>query len=555
MSKPKLSNYWHSLRYLRPDQFYYQIRRRLLPHRWITRVAGRAKAANITLLPFPARHVSFLGKNRFRFLNHELDLSRPLDWQAPGADYTWKYNLHYFDYLHQPGMEESKCLELMEDWVRNNPPAGNNRGWEPYPLSLRLVNWVKFCSLIDHPPQIILDSLWLQAKNLSRRVERHILGNHLIANGKALWFAGIFLNDEKIAEHGRKIILKEVEEQFYGDGGHFELSPMYHAIVLEDMLDLCNLIKSTMRPEDEMAQTLLSDTAGRALGWLEAIVDGRGKIPLLNDSADGIALSFESLRRYARNLGVEPDKSAIETQHVGSWRSQNLSGYHVLSRGPMRLIFDAAELGPKYQPGHAHCDMLSILLFFDGKPVFTDTGVFEYKETRRRTYSRSVSAHNTVRVDDLNQAETWKIFRMGRRGSPVDLKRINGSIQCGHSGFESQGKNISHRRTLSLFENRFELTDRLSGPARHRFESFFHLAPGVRIASDGNGRFIIDGRLLVESRGMPMQIRESEYYPEFGIAEKRFCIVMKGHFTRRIEIGLGCKAFFSKSSDAAQLFV
>jgi uncharacterized heparinase superfamily protein len=540
MSKPKLSNYWHSIRHLRPDQFYHQIRRRLLPRHWITRIDGSPKAANLSLLPFPTRHVSFLGANRFRFLNHELDLGHPLDWQAPGANYTWKYNLHYFDYLHQPGMNKSKCLELMEDWVRNNPPAGNNRGWEPYPLSLRLVNWIKFCSLISHPPKIILDSLWIQAKNLSRRVERHILGNHLIANGKALWFAGIFLKDKKNAEHGRKIILKEIEEQFYGDGGHFELSPMYHAIVLEDMLDLCNLIKSAGRPEDKIAEALLSDKASQALGWLETIVDGRGEIPLLNDSANGIALSFKSLRSYARNLNIKPDKSTIETQYVGSWRLENLSGYHVLSRGPMRLIFDAAELGPKYQLGHAHCDMLSILLFFEGKPVFTDTGVYEYNETQRRTYSRSVSAHNTVRVDDLNQAEIWKIFRTGRRGSPVDLKRTNGRIQCGHSGYESQGKKISHRRTLSLFENRFELTDRLKGPARHRFESLFHLAPGVHFESDGKGRFILNGQLLVESHNIFMRIRESEYYPEFGRVEKRYCLVMDGYFTRKTEFGLRC---------------
>jgi uncharacterized heparinase superfamily protein len=542
MSKSKFLNYWHSIRYLRPDQFYYQIRRRLLPRRWITRIAGSPKAANLSLLPFPARHESFLGANRFRFLNQELDLSHPLDWRAPGANHTWTYNLHYFDYLHQPGMDKSKCLELMEDWIRKNPPAGDNRGWEPYPLSLRLVNWIKFCSLIGHPSKIILDSLWLQAKNLSRNVERHILGNHLIANGKALWFTGIFLNDQKIAEQGRRIILKEVEEQFYEDGGHFELSPMYHAIVLEDMLDLCNLIKSTGRPEDKIVEALLADKASRALGWLEIIVDDRGEIPLLNDSANGIALSFESLRSYARNLDIKPEKNAIEKQSVNSWRVENLSGYHVLSRGPMRLIFDAAELGPKYQPGHAHCDMLSILLFFEGKPVFTDTGVYEYKETKRRAYSRSVAAHNTVRVDNLNQAETWDTFKMGRRGYPVDLKRTNGRIQCGHSGFESQGRKISHRRTLSLFENRFELTDRLSGPSTHRFESLFHLAPGVHLESDGNVRFVVNGQLLLESLSIPMRIRESEYYPEFGIAEKRFCLVMDGYFTRRTEFGLRCSS-------------
>ena len=36
---------------------------------------------------------------------------------------------------------------------------------------------------------------------------------------------------------------RELPEQILADGGHFELSPMYHALVLEDLLDLVNIAR------------------------------------------------------------------------------------------------------------------------------------------------------------------------------------------------------------------------------------------------------------------------------------------------------------------------
>ena len=40
---------------------------------------------------------------------------------------------------------------------------------------------------------------------------------------------------------GLFILRRELAEQVLEDGGHFELSPMYHALILEDLLDLVNL--------------------------------------------------------------------------------------------------------------------------------------------------------------------------------------------------------------------------------------------------------------------------------------------------------------------------
>ena len=374
---------WHTVRYLRADQLAHQLKYRLFPPRLKKVSTIESRHRQLSLRAFPYRSTSALGEGRFRFLNTERDLGWPVDWTAPGAPLLWKYNLHYFDYLHQSGLERSRGLAMIHDWITGHPVDRKSVGWEPYPLSIRLVNWIKFLAREEALPGDVGDSLALQAHNLSSQIEYHLRGNHLWANGKALWFAGVALSDEGFASLGRRIILEELEEQFLPDGGHFELSPMYHSIVLEDLLDLINLCRFNGGDSDKAALPALTEKAGRALAWLEAVTDEGGRIPLLNDSAHGIATSYADLADYARALDIKSCQALLE-ERIGNWRARNASGYWLINRGPFRLIFDTALLGPDYLLGHAHCDMLQILLDCDGQNIITDTGVYEYQEGERR---------------------------------------------------------------------------------------------------------------------------------------------------------------------------
>lgn len=535
----KFSRYWHTVRHLRPIQIAHQLKHHCFapkPRRNISDIAHHM--APILLRPWPRRPQSYLGDRRFCFLNHECGA----DWQAPGQSHLWQYNLHYFDYLHQADMDRQTGLALMRSWIENHPPVKGNVGWEPYPISLRLVNWIKFCRPFSTVPADIGKSIALQAENLKRGIEYRLMGNHLFANAKALWFAGRFLNDIGLEKLGKTILLRELDEQFLPDGGHFERSPMYHAILTEDLLDLINLCQAANT--SPRARKQLEKTARLALGWLDIITDANGDIPLLNDAVHGVATPYRRLKQYAHDLGIRPDSSEIAKHIKGNWRKRDLSGYQVLSDGPLRLIFDTAPLGPQYLPGHAHCDMLAILMDFQGEPIFTDTGVYQYAETACRAYSRGTQAHNTVVLDDLQQAEIWKGFRMGRRGHPMGFWERANRIGCSHTGFCIRKKGLYHERTLDLSDHGFAIKDRVRGPHRHRFQSFFHCAPGVCVRADGHGGLIINERLRIQTRGAEVHLTQSEYYPEFGITEKRPCIVMSGEFYQQTEFGIQCTYSF-----------
>ena len=51
------------------------------------------------------------------------------------------YNLHYFDYINSSNARTEISRSLIHDWIDNNP-VGKGPGWEPYPISLRIVNWI-----------------------------------------------------------------------------------------------------------------------------------------------------------------------------------------------------------------------------------------------------------------------------------------------------------------------------------------------------------------------------------------------------------------------------
>jgi len=136
-----------------------------------------------------------LALERFVFLNEEGKLSGPDSWNDPSREKLWLYNLHYFDDLNAVGASERLDWHraLIQRWVVENPPTKGN-GWESYPLSLRIVNWVKWGLQGNAMEPDWLDSLAVQVRFLRKRLEVHLLGNHLFANAKALVFAGLYFS-------------------------------------------------------------------------------------------------------------------------------------------------------------------------------------------------------------------------------------------------------------------------------------------------------------------------------------------------------------------------
>jgi hypothetical protein len=250
---------WNTVRWLKPVQVYGRARFRLSKPKPDLRPAPRLRVATGPWAMPARRAQSLVTPTQMRFLNEERDLDAH-GWDSKDLAKLWRYNQHYFDDLCAFGAAERTewHRELIARWMRECPP-GQGTAWEPYPSSLRIVNWIKWLRAGNEPVPGMLDSLAAQVRFLTKRLEWHLLGNHLFVNAKALMIAGLFFDGDEAEEWfemGEGILRTEIPEQILADGGQFERSPMYHALALEDMLDILNAARTypAACADDDLAQ-------------------------------------------------------------------------------------------------------------------------------------------------------------------------------------------------------------------------------------------------------------------------------------------------------------
>ncbi|MEZ5498968.1 MAG: alginate lyase family protein [Steroidobacteraceae bacterium] len=443
----------------------------------------------------PARRDrSFLDDTHARFLQSTRDIGR-VGWDNPCIPKLWRYNLHYFDDLNAAGTSLRTDLQKtwVERWINGNPPA-RGTGWDPYPTSIRIVNWIKWAFGGVPLDACANQSLAVQVRHLTRRIEWHLMGNHLLCNAKALIFAGTYFSGseaERWRETGIRILAKQLDEQVLADGGHFELSPMYHALFCEDLLDLLNLCIAADDRVNGLQQlrTRLAVIIPRTIFWLRALSHPDGTLGLFNDCAEGVAPQLDEIVSYASRLGVVSDG---ELQRPCVFL--NHSGYVRLSRGPAVALIDTAAVGPDYLPGHAHADTLSFELSLHGRKLIVNGGTSRYEVGNVRSRERSTSQHSTLELDGLDSSEVWSAFRVGRRAYPFDRRVETSQVICSHDGYSYLRGRPIHTRTWRLTECALKVIDHVS-VKRYAARARFLLAPGLTI----NGK--IDRFCIVDNVG------------------------------------------------------
>lgn len=465
----------------------------------------------------------------FRFLNEQHALAE-VGWDAPGVAKLWRYNQHYFEDLH--GLDaESRVVwhrDLIARWIVDNPP-GIGTAWEPYPTSLRIVNWIKW-AWQGHPlSSDASQSLAVQARWLTRRLEWHLLGNHLFVNAKALVFAGLHFEGpeaEAWLRAGLRMLEVQIPEQILADGGQFERSPMYHALALEDMLDLWNALHAHHASLPAHVSEWIDAQRPRVEAmrrWLQAMTHPDGEIALFNDAAIGIAPGPKELDAYARRLGF----AELEALPDGLVRLAD-SGYLRVQNGSMVAILDVGPIGPDYLPGHAHADTLSFELSLFGRRVVVDSGTSQYGSGAERLRQRGTEAHNTLVVAGRDSSEVWGAFRVARRARIVELDVETSAIgeahpwirvRCAHDGFRRLHRDAIHRRTWTFRTGCLEVEDRVGGPLDAACH--WHLAPGIEISAINPNTVRIDERHVVtfDAGGAAWTVARSTWHPEFGRSE------------------------------------
>jgi uncharacterized heparinase superfamily protein len=523
------ARYVHTLRYLRPVQVFgrlwYQARRPRPDLRAAPPVRARRAPYAAPVAPEP----TLVARDRVCLLNLERRCAAPADWHPAGASKLWIYHLHYFGDLNarEAATRHEWHREWLERWVRENPP-GSGEGWEAYPLSRRIVNWIKWALSGNELPTLCRESLAVQTRWLAARVERHILGNHLLANAAALLHAGLYFSGAEPHswyERGLGILTRELREQVLADGGHFERSPMYHAAVLADLLDLVNL----HRAYEAQAPAEWSALVASMQRWLDAMTHPDGEIAFFNDATGGVAATAAQTRAYAARLGL-PAAARSDT----ALTVLEPSGYVRAQAGPAVLLCDCAPVGPDYLPAHAHADTLSFELSLHGERVLVNSGVSQYGADAERARQRGTAAHNTVVLDGQDSSEVWGGFRTARRARVRDRAASAAplplTIAAAHDGYRRLPGRNEHVRCWRLDEQSLVIEDRIDGSFRSA-QALFHLHPRVGVVQEGNARIRLNAPHLPAPLHMTFEsaaglaIRAGTWHPGFGVSLANRCIV------------------------------
>jgi len=504
-----------------------------------TLAVDRAQAVFLGAAPYIAASETGNGL-RIELLRREIVFPPTLsdfDWTAAPHGPLVAYHLHEQAYLRHANVSPQRRAEIILDWIDRHETGV---GWDPHPISLRLLSWGKLLLTPGALPEDatlrakMMGSMRDQAESLSRGLEVRLQANHLLSNLLGVVWAGLLLDGTDAAGWRERsaMLIQEFAAQVHPDGGHEERSPMYHSLLLENVLDLLNLARASEHADAALV-TCLEGVARRMGEALRVYTGPDGRICLFADSAWGVCAEPESLSRYAEALGLVVAEGASEE---GALTVLPDSGYARLACEGFDALVSTHGPSPAHQPGHAHCDVLGFELFVDGDRVVTDTGVFEYQVGPNRLAARSTESHATLQFNGREQSEIWSAHRVGGRAATAIPRTLeSGAVEFSVIGW---GGAPEHRRRIQIREQGFEIEDRVS-QAGHDVVSRFPFAPEMQVEGTATGERV-SGSLILRSEQSGTQVRivlpdalewqleSGVFFPTFHESVPRLVLVGRG---------------------------
>ena len=514
MEFKKILKYYYSVKNLKPLQILFLVKNRVLKIEFKNEIIkGELKKIKPKTDFIYSKKSLFIKDNKkyFEFINKKIPFT---NWNME-EEPLWRFNLHYFDYLMQKDMSKKMGLEFINSWIDYFDSNQHKKdALHSYPISLRIMNWIKFLNRFSINDKKIEKSILNQISYLFQNMEFDLMANHLLTNLLSLKFSLSFILGKRINFFIKIIdflLKRELKEQINSDGLHYERSFMYSNIILEMILDIINITDDdTLK---NIAQKMINTSSNFSVN---------NNIPLFNDAANNIASDLSDLLKYSSALGLK----LKEKSDILILKKSNFVKYE---NGDIILWFDGGG-DLKYQSGHIHSSALSFELYYKKKKIFTDIGCITYLNGENRNYLRATTSHNTISIDNKNQSEIWSAFRVAKRAKfytvIIDENTIFSKVK-GYEGYE-------HSRKIKFVDSRIIITDIIIFKGFHEFELTFNIAPENKINFE-NKSIILDKKISVFNDKFIPTIENTEYYPEFNKKINIKTIKYKNNFKNYIE--------------------
>lgn len=432
---------------------------------------------------------------------------------------------------------------LLQSWFEQCPYPCGVHWTSALELAIRLLNWAVAWELLGgHSSPLFeghvgqrflrqwLDAVFQHCHFIRGYFSRHSsANNHLFGEYMGLFVASLtwpcWPESTQWMEIGRRGLEEEALKQNTPDGVNKEQAIYYQHEVM-DMMLLCHLAG---KANGVLFSSAYLARLEKLAEFLASLMDVGGHVPMIGDSDDAkmVRLAYandwchyRSLLASCAILFSRPDfkvkarvfddknKWLFGDEGLAKWealassgsksprRAFSNGGYWIIGDNfdtaeELRIAVDAAPLGYLSIAAHGHADALSLTLSLGGEPFLIDPGTFAYHTQQRwRDYFRGTSAHNTVRVDGLNQSTIGGSFMWLQKAnakceewiSTIDSDQFVGS----HDGFERLADKVTHRRTIRLDKKscQIAITDRLECKDNHEVELFWHFAPECNVRQE-----------------------------------------------------------------------
>ena len=432
----------------------------------------------------------------------------------------WQFNLQYMEYLiplaheYLVGKDPGWMIlieDIVLDWLQSESP----HKYHPYVISKRLQNWLVVLGMLesdipDDFRQLLLDSMYSQYLYLSKNLEHHLSANHLLENLLTSALCSAYFDSRDRAVKHVDALIRELSRQILPDGMHYELSLMYHKILLENLLR----VSAVYEKIDPHRYRILIMYVEKMISAASSLEEGMGRTPLFNDAGDNVAKDLSAL------LKTSCDRFGVRVTQSNCYPD---SGFYKLYDADISMIIDAGAVGPNENSGHGHCDCLSFELSVHEMPLFVNQGTYAY-QTPWRSLFRSTEAHNTAIANAVQQSECWSEHRVARRSSHHQASLVDNRFRGSYRNYLGD----THSRTIELDKRVLIVSDVFSTRSELTLlESY------LRVAEPYSVHRVMD-RIIVELNAMTVCVIYSTnseyeiveegpqtfYAPDFGQLQK-----------------------------------
>lgn len=463
-----------------------------------------------------------------------------------------------------------EAVAQLNIWIDQNPPGIGINWQSSLEIAIRAISWLwtifpllSSQAFDEASAQRIGDSLFAQLEHVHRYTSLFSSPNtHLIGEAAALFIAGLVFQDQKRPvvwlRQGASLLTEAAEKQVLDDGVYGELSSCYHCYALDFLLQAMVLAKQN---KFQLAEPIPHRVRGM-LQFLMHLTRPDGTLPALGDDDGGRALALDK-RDYGSFqdglcLGAILYRRGDFKHQAGAFCEEALwmlgedawdtyrqlashepsetqtyypfAGYFVRRSGwgPLasHLVFDCGGLG-MLTGAHAHADALSITLFSGGRELLLDPGTFVYNcAPEWRKYFRSTPAHNTVTIDDRDQAEQGGAFHWKTRIHSRAAREFHSSgieyVEAEHDGYRRMPQGVIHRRRLlHVPPESWIVVDDFRGCGEHTFDFRYHFPEDAEAA----------GLRLPLFASHPLKTARTAGWVSRGYGEKKPCSTLRATFT------------------------